>query len=273
MLTVTTTGMRNALKLTQEWPLRARAVRNRFLSLVVTEIYEDLLGNIPDDHSDLRGSLGISRITGLPDSAFGLVIHSRVKWSRLDKSSIDTCVLYVSAKSKLLQRVPPEIRVLEEFSPWTVDTLPFQPDAKVATVVSRKVRPSTVGRVRGERIRDRRKWVRQLNQLGIRETRKDKRLPERGVRAVSDLEFESVRLEFGLGGSKAVPHWRPAILQVNSRGGIGTITRRREFGKAFLSAGFGGWRPWLKAHYPRAAMRRVLRYRSFQKKLGIRAVK
>jgi len=273
MLAVSTTGLTDVVRLTTEWPKRAQAARNRFLVLAVSKIYETLIENIPNDHKDLRDSLQLSRITGLPDSFFGLVIHSRVKWSKLDKSSVDSCVLYVSAKAKLSQRVPPEVRVLEEHSPWTVDTLPFQPDVKVATVVSRKVRSSTVDRVRANRKQDRGRWIRKLNKLGIRETRKDKRFSEHTTRAVSDLEFESVRLEFGLGGSRAIPHWRPAILKVNSRGGVTAITRRREFMKAFLTPGFGRWKLWLKTVHPKASLRRVGRYHSFQTKLGIRATK
>lgn len=263
-------GDDRALMLTRQWPRRARSLVRMTAYMAARSVYADVMAKIPAAHKGLRKSLRLSRITGLSDSAAGYAVHAVSKGSSVPVSEETRTVLYVAAKTNLMAPVPDSVKILVEHGPWTVDTLPFQPDLKFATVVSRKANPKTVAKVRRTRGRDRPVWLRKMNAVGLREVRKDARLrANRQMPSIPDAAFESVRLEFGLGGAAAHPHWRPAILKLRRRMATGMIGANPQFYRTMTDPSYSGWMSFPPPVSSRVTPAQAARYVPFQRKIGL----
>lgn len=163
----------------------------------------------------------------------------------LETREIDTVrsVLYVKPKKHFTDRVRPEIRVLARFSPWTSATLPFSPKKNEAVIIVRRVTMREVQHIARQREKDRPEWRKLLEAAGVRNINVTKEAPELKTKVVSDLYFDALRLEFGAGGAKAEPHWRPAIrdaLNLVSR----LVRHRSLFTKALTDPKDRAWRKW-----------------------------
>jgi hypothetical protein len=75
-------------------------------------------------------------------------------------------------------------------------------------------------------------------------------------------------LEFGLGGIKAKPHWRPAIRSL-AKEGIRRILKKPEFKKALTVPAYSGWTNWPTGTKVRISDKVAKGYVPFQKRLGI----
>jgi len=267
---VNTSEFDRAYALVQQWQKRSRAVQRQFLYRAVDGVYDDILGLLPSDRRELRKSIKMQRIRGLPDSACGYVIRSVPKGAAVSKAEISTTVIYVEAKSNLMRSVPVETALLEEFSPWTVETLPYAPDPKTAKVISRRVSTREVVQVRQMRLRDKPTWRRRMVVAGIKMAGSGLQPRPGGMEAIPDVAFESLRLEFGLGGEPSKPHWRRAVLQLALRGGAGMIARKREFIRAMTDPTFTAWEQWPRRTRGFVTVAEAKRYVPFQKRLGIR---
>jgi len=256
--------------LVAEWQRRAIAVRRQFLFLAVAGVYDDVIGLLPSDRKQLRRSLKMQQIRGLPDSVDGYVIRSIPMGRAVSKSESDTTVVYVAAKTGLMRSIPKETVLLEQYSPWTTETLPYAPDPKTADVITRRVSPREVVRVRLLRKRDKVKWKRQMIEEGIKAAGIGLEPQARETLAIPDTAFESLRLEFGLGGAPAKPHWRKAITKLALRGGTGMIARKREFTRAMTDLSFKSWERWPRRTAGFATVAEAKRYVPFQKRLGLR---
>jgi hypothetical protein len=244
------------------------------LYLAAREVFEEVKERIPNGYRPLKKSLEMALIHGLPDNTAGYVIRSVPKQRAIKKAAVDTTVLYVTARANSMRPVPKIVSILEEHSPWTADTLPIQPDPKVADVTSRRVSERVVDKVRKMRERDRMVWKRKFNEVGAREMRQGGLVKAtRQMRAIPDTAFESVRLEFGLGGFGAHPHWRPSLIRLAVRGGAAMIARKRVFVRAMTDPDFRGWLSWPRPVTERAMVSELKRYVPFQKKLGVRVKK
>lgn len=161
----------------------------------------------------------------LVDAGQGVfAVQARNKARRVSQVDADATVLYVRPKSSRVLRLHPEIGVLARHSPWTMSTLPFFPNRRQATVISRKVRRSEIEHVTEDRNKDRRMWKAELERLGIRPDVK-LRVPPK-ARVLPDVAFEALRIEFGLGGKDSRAHWRPA-LRALARQGISRMLSSR----------------------------------------------
>lgn len=257
--------------LVKQWPKRAKAVRKQFLYRAVYTTFEDLESFLPSGL--IRRSMGIRAVRGLPDKADGYIIRSAPRGRTVTKKEGETEVIYVSAKKNLMRKVPKETQLLEEYSPWTTDTLPYSPDTKTAEVMSRRVSRREVVRVRKMRKRDRPEWRRRMTEAGIRFETPVFAPKPREVNAIADVAFESLRLEFGLGGEPSKPHWRKSILKLAQRGRAGMIARKREFVRAMTDKTFRGWEMWPRPPEGYVTVAEARKYVPFQKRLGIRVRK
>jgi len=263
------------LALVRQWRHRASAVRRHIVQLAGEQVYEGVLARIPPSRRGLRRSLRLVEINGLSDQEDAFVVQSVPRGASVPKSEHENTVLYVEATTSRLTPTPEDVKVLEDFSPWTMKTLPFYPDSKHATVLSRKVSQRVVLKIEKDRHKDRRKWSKRLREVGHRKTgRKDRLKVGRRLTAVPDVAFESLRLEFGsAGGGMIRPHWRPAVARLASRKGVGMIARRREFTKAMTILDFKGWYSWTRPYPRRISLNRARSYTPFQKMLGVRVAK
>ena len=87
-----------------------------------------------------------------------------------------------------------------------MDTLPYEPLRREASLLARQVSEREARKLEAQRFRDRTDVVRELKDLG-------KPIRPKGVllkrRVTRDLFFEVCRAEFGV-ERRSTPHWRPA---------------------------------------------------------------
>lgn len=259
-----------AYALVKQWQARARAVRKQFLYRVTDRAYHDVLNYLPSDRKELRQSLRMQSIRGLPDSVDAYVIRSTPRGQAVARADEEATVIYVAVKSNLMRAAPEATLILEEYSPWTLETLPYAPDPKTADVMTRRVSKREVNKVRRLRTRDRPKWRRRMIEAGVRGIGRGQEPRPRETSAVPDTAFESLRLEFGLGGAPSKPHWRKAILKLALRGGAGMIARKREFTRAMTDPTYRAWEMWPRRADGYASVAEARQYVPFQKRLGLR---
>ena len=90
------------------------------------------------------------------------------------------------------------------------------------------------------------------------------------MKAVPDVAYDSLRLEFGLGGMPSKPHWRPAILKLASGGLTGMIRTNREISQTMTDPTYQGWRNWRPQGVAGTiSISQAGRYTPFQNVLGI----
>lgn len=266
---ITSVSLDRVRRLSQEWQLRVRAVERRFLKRAVNQVYDDLLGYLPTDRDALRDSLQVSRIRGLPDDTAGYAIRSVPKMVRAARESQEDMVIYVAAKPNLMQALPESVKILADYSPWTLETLPYPPDPKTADIISRRVSRREVIKVTKARRRDLPSVRRMLSLAGIRVADMRTSMRGRGIAALPDIAFESLRLEFGLGGAPSKPHWRRAILKLALRGGVGRIAKKKELFRALSDLSFRRWRQWLVEKGRGISPVQARKYVPFEKRLGL----
>lgn len=265
-----TRGFKQALAVLEQLPEREPTLRQWVVNRAAAQVYATMLDLLPHraDHALYRRSLQLATVRGLSDGESAVAIRAQPKMRKVKSLKSDATLLYVKAKAHV--RDPKSaVRILERYSPWTVGTLPFYPDRKRAVVVSQRSNEGEVQRVARQRARDRRHWRRELVRAGVRVTSKQQeiKIPRR-AKAMPDVAFEGLRLEFGIGGTRAVPHWRPAIRRMMKIGLPGL--RRDPFLRALMtSLHFAPAR--LKSRI-RATLRQqdAVAFKGFQRKLSIR---
>jgi len=270
---VGTANFQEALALVKEWRKRAVAVRKQFLYRATNKAYNDLLNALPASRRELRRSLRVQGIRGLPDNVDGYVICATPRGRTIAKAEEENTVIYVAVKAHLMEAAPEETIILQEFGPWTLDTIPYAPDERTANVISRRVSPREVIRVRKLRRGDRPELRKRMRKAGVRGVGAGFTAKPREVAAIPDAAFESLRLEFGLGGEPAKPHWGKAILKLALRGGTGMIARKREFTRAMTDLNYQAWKMWPKPVSGYTTIAQAKQYVPFQKRLGFRIKK
>lgn len=263
---------RDTLLLIKQMPLRLRKLRSEFLYRAVKFAFDELTNRIPatQELRAYRSSLEMARITGVGKDSDAYAIRANLKARLVRKVDVPRTILYIRARSKL-RKVPPEIAILERFNPWTVETLPFVPNRKDAVMVQRKSNNKEVVSVAREKNRLSKEWKRELARVGIRGSKLAKARVKlaKPIKVIPDVFYDALRLEFGLGGMKPKPHWRPAILRMMTTG-VPSI-RSALFTKDNLTQ--FQRRAWV--NFPTRVSKRITvseakSFAEFQRRLGIR---
>jgi hypothetical protein len=253
-----------------EWLERAEKLQDRFTQVASDHVLKNVVDRIPtkDEWSAYRDSLEVVNVATEGRSIFAIRSDSRARG--ISKVDVPRTVLYIRPRRKL-SRIRPEIKILERFNPWTINTLPFTPKRSDAQVISRKVQKLEVEEVEKDRKRDRKVWQKELARVGFRQPTRSKRLQvSKRVKALPDVAFEALRLEFGAGGTKARPHWRPGIRSVMTGSGVRHVGSMEERVSAMLKTGFRSWRSWPQKAKKTILAKEAKGFVPFQKKLNIR---
>lgn len=254
-----------------DMPERIDAVTRMTPYIAAAETYWGLMSRVPGGprYGGYRKSLKLVRV-GPKRQRFGdFAVVGTPK--NLKDRSIDSArnVIYVRPKKTFTAPVSKAVRVLHKFSPWTMETLPFSPRKNEAVLVLRRVSKREVQSITRQRNKDRPEWRKQLEAAGIRNIRVGEKPPELKTSVVQDLGFDALRLEFGYGGIKPVPHWRPAIsesLQLIKR----LYKQRGLFSKTLTDPKFKAWRKWPPRTESTIKSGDLRAIRKFQKRLQIR---
>jgi hypothetical protein len=265
-------GLERIKLLSKTWPSRVRKLME-LLTLDVTEFArKEIVGRLPqqDQYRAYKHSLETVQVVGGEKEEVAYAVRAPLRHRKVRKMDVRRVVLYVKPKRKLA-RESKEVTVLMKYNPWTLDTIPFTPKKRDAVVVSRRVGKTEVKRIAESRKRQAPVWRKELHRAGFREIKKTRRLKlPKTMKTLPDVVFEALRLEYGLGGVKPHPHWRPGI-RTASRQGMRYILRRREaeIARTLLDSGYHVWKGW-----PRPVKKiRVMdaeKFKGFQEKLGLR---
>ena len=267
-------GMRRVLKLSKQWPKRVPDLMRVVSYRAAQRALRTMLRRIPRGRAwrAYRESLELREVSGMGRKGSGFAIHLSSNPRDVDKNDQGQVVVYVTPK-KQFGRVSEVTKILQRFSPWTLDTLPTSPDKSEAKVISRKVRPDEVLKIREARTRDKASWESELKTAGIRIGIQAGPRGESSRTATSttpDSLFEATRLEFGIGMPSAKPHWRPAIRELVS-GKFSDMIRKSSRGKQILDGFFTAStyraRAWVPATDP-LSIGSVFRYSRFSKRVS-----
>lgn len=258
-------------KLMRSWKGRSRALRRFVAFSMAKQAYESLQDKIPKGEAwnAYRTSLQIAEVPGLKN-ADSFLIRANPRSRTVSDIDAPITLLYIRSRPRL-RRIPPKVKILEKYNPWTLQTLPFTPSRMDAVVVSRKVTKREHDQVQRARIKDQMRWRKDLTGVGVRVpvVRPDK---QKSAKTIPDVAHEAFRLEFGI-GVKSEAHWRPSVQHV-MRQGIRDLKRDRRITASMIKPSFTLWRSWgkIKARTKvRASEARD--FVPFQRKLGIRVSK
>lgn len=212
---------------------RRKAVMRYITHTATKTVLDTVQSKIPSgpSYNTYRRSLKLVQFP-TTDPVFAIIAESKAE--PVD-SSRD--VLYIRERNTG-RRTPPEVKLLLQYQPWTADTLPLPPPTKFVEVIKRRVSEREVELVRKNVESKRREWTAAFTKAGVR-------LPQGPVadsKAVPDIAYTAIRLEYGLGGSRAVAHWRPALASVRQQ--VTKIFSDEEVGRALLDWSFSGWKRW-----------------------------
>ena len=232
-----------ALKVALDQRARARAVMRMSTFITADQTFWGVTARIPGGPkwSQYRKQIQLARF-GSEKTAKSYAVYAEPK---AHNKAFDTArtVMYVRPKKNFMGKIRKEVLVLAKYSPWTAETLPFSPLKNEAIIVIRKVSKHEMQAITKARERDRHDWHLELTEAGVRNVNQTKKLPELKTQVVQDLAFDALRLEFGYGGTKASPHWRPAAheaMQHTKR----LFKGRSMFSKALTDPNFHSWRKW-----------------------------
>lgn len=232
-----------ALKVALQQRERARAVMRMSTYVTADQTYYGVVGRIPagPKWNQYRKQIQLARF-GSEKGAKAYAVYAEPKAHNRTFDTAKT-VMYVKPKKNFLGKVRKEVLVLAKYSPWTAETLPFSPQKNEAVIVIRKVTKHEMQAISKKREEDRPKWRKELAEAGVRTINLTKKLPELKTQVVQDLAFDALRLEFGYGGAKPAPHWRPGAqeaLAYTKR----LLKRRSIFSKALTDPTYRAWRKW-----------------------------
>lgn len=258
---------RMLMMMKKELPKRAEAMQRYFVYQMAEQLRVGVQKRLPSgaEYAALRDSFEVVRGNSVEPI---YAVRSAPVEEAASKLDAKKTVIYVKAKTAAGFRIPPDVLVLEAYSPWTLDTLPFRPSARHATFVHRRVSEREVDRVRKARIREKPKWRRELFAKGAREKGSSRKLDLSRVRSVPDTAFSSLNLEFGM-GTKSAPHWRPALAGIRRGMAAKKVTESVPYQRALSDPKFRAWRQWKRLGETKVALSELAKYQAFQDRLGL----
>lgn len=256
----------------REWGARVDKVMAMIAYQTATAMKDLVAGRIPtkDDYATYADSLEVVRVAGVsPEDGVAFAIRVKPRARRVRQVDSKKVVLYIRPRRRLA-RTPPQIEILEKYNPWTLDTLPFMPKKREALVIMRRVNGREVTKIAEQRKRDKSEWRKDLSRVGVLPAQKGTQ-PKLGrhAKAVPDVAFEALRLEFGL-GVQPKPHWRPALRQFLPSGFQGMLRKMPGLKAALTKPNFYGWRKWPPKTRNRIRVQDATSFMPFQKKLNVR---
>jgi len=261
---------RRVFRLIAQLPERAAKMRAAFTFFVADRVSKLLQEKIPTagEWRAYRSSLRVAKVSGLSskESAFALSADQTAR--RVRQVDVPQTLLYIRSRRRL-RRPDPKIVVLEKYGPWTMDILPFMPKSTEAHIVARRVTEREAEKVRKFRQADRVKWRRALAEVGVRPSEHAQPKVAPDAKAVPDLALSALRLEFGLGGTKAQAHWRPAIRDLRSKAGLRALIQdQKGLLWSLTKPEFRKWRRWPPRTSRRIKSSEASTFLAFQSKLG-----
>lgn len=209
---------RTSFKFLNELDKRAKAFKRQAIWAIATDVKEAVVAKIPNDkqYDKLKKSLKVGEIAGNKEPSFAIFIDS--KSTSVKKIEVNKTLIFIRQR-KIPSRVKPEIQILIDRGPWTVDTLPFWPSNKDAVTVQRKVDVPTVNKIQklqnSQKEEIRSKLIK-VGAKGVADSMRKKASKLSLQKAIPDVAFQMQTLEFGGGTQRPVAPWRLALAQIKN---------------------------------------------------------
>jgi hypothetical protein len=265
-------GSEDVLRLAKEWPERMAHVAPMITYLsadYVRRHVQDRLGQDPSLRS-YRDALEVAQVKGLKkgESAYSLHLNTNAPTAR--KVAPKRTLLEVRAVKRKTQALDPAAVILERYSPWTLDTLPFKPDRKDAVVIMRKASAVAVMKIAAERKRQQNRWSRELGRVGIRASDRQTKLNFPTDAPVPNMAADALTAEFGLGKKRPNPAWRLAVQRLQREALPAFLKDQKHFVFPLTRPSDKVWKTWPPPTKRHISAAQAGRYTGFQKRLGIR---
>lgn len=257
---------RATFKFIKELDKRADAFKRMFTYAVATDLLDLVKSKIPStgQGAQLAKSLKVSEG---PNSVFAVSISS--KSQNIKKTDAPVTLIYIKAR-RIQDRVRQDIKILQDYSPWTIDTLPFWPDKKQALIIQRKVDKKIVDRIAKLRQDSSKEVKNKLIKLGQKDTNSAisrKTIDFRKAKAIPDVAFQMLTMEFGGGSQRGMHMWRNALNELIP-GKIKNIAERyKKIKLAMSDSRDNTWRSWPRVNDKIKSME-LKSFIKFQKQLG-----
>lgn len=153
----------------------------------------------------------------------------------------------------------PVREILENFGPWTTDTIPFVPSRRAAIVIAKEVSEKEVQKQR-KRIQD--DWNKIKSKLVVYGIAfEDRIVVHRKLRVVRDIDVDALRYEFVSGDS----HWRPSLRWIRKQG-IKKLEKEKDLIRVWVDPKFAKYRVFrhFRIKLTQAELKRI---QSFQDKV------
>ena len=260
--------IRRVQKFLREYPARLRAVEGYLAYSAAEMIRERIQALVRDVAGSESYRLGL-QVVRVETGAEGVAYAVRVKPTArgIDRVDPKKTVLLVIPRKNVLKATPDEILILQRYNPWTVETLPFQPDRGDANVVSRMVRDEEAEFIAKKRMRQMPQIRQELARAGKRPGKDDQRRVKvkPGTDVVPDVAFDALRMEFGFGGGAKVPHWRPSIRYAIAN--IGVLFKSGQMMDTLRDPSYSGWTRWPPAGSGTISAAEASTFEAFEKKI------
>lgn len=202
-------GNKQASKLVKQWPDRLEAFIEELPRQIAVRLRQDIVNGAPNDLPKYPDMLKAVQFPRQGDWAMAGVVPPGWNFSqRLKQSDVERTIIDVFPKVVAGKVVSEAAVVLERNNPWTLNTLPWEPTRREASLRARRVSADDVKQVEAQRERDKAAIIAELRPLGVPIRPKGKVLLQR--RVSRDIAFEILRREKGI-GMPGKAHWRPAV--------------------------------------------------------------
>jgi hypothetical protein len=201
---------KKTLKLVGELPERAQAIIKTLPQMVAHDVLEMIQSMAP---RGIDGYPKMLRVRDLPSvqgwELTGILPPGWAASHRLRSEDVKRTVLYIKPKTRRGEVVEQAAVVLSRHNPWTMDTLPWEPDRTEASIMSRRVKEKEARQIESWRRSELPAVRNELLSLGVTLRPVAKVLLSR--RVTRDIAFEVLRYEFGVPPVQGRAHWKPAI--------------------------------------------------------------
>jgi hypothetical protein len=226
---------------------RAQALLRQVPYAAAQELYKSLMSGIPKNatYKDYAEALRVLEVGSKSKTTGAFAVYASSNARKVKKTRVANTVIYVRVK-KRIDRPRPQVQLLEDMGPWTMDTIPFWPKSNEATVVKREDTVKNVTKIADMQKRQKGKVRRSMEKLGVRMP--PKKGPgqinrKRNQKAVPGMAGAALRLEFGGGGERAHPLWRQGIKSV--KGVMPQLSQRyKEIHDTWYNAKSMRWKKW-----------------------------
>jgi len=266
-------SMERTLKLLKTLAKRVEHLRGHIAYSASQQFLELVKTNIPTkkEFETYRRSLTVSKVQGAGKGEDIFAVHVRSNARGVKKVDTARTLIYVRVRANRVKDAE-DAGVLERYSPWTADSIPFLPKNSDAILTYRKSTPAEVNKTIKARQRDRYKWTKELREVGVR------RIPKKDTtigktKDLPDVALQAVRMEFGVGGQKPVPHWRPAQRALVQQKLKFILEKDKNIVKTLTDPQFSLWGRWPEKTQQSISMNEAKKFVGFEDKVRIKVSK